>query len=81
MLQPGIKHMVRQLGTGPVVDWAGLIHYVFSYDGMISIAFTACGEMLPDPATYADCIEAAYSELRSAETVTLGRAEMSYLGG
>jgi len=58
--------LIRLMGIGPVVDMAGLFHAVFSYDGTISIAFTACREMLPDPAFYVECIEESYSDLRHA---------------
>ena len=58
--------MVRQMGIGPVFDMVGLFHAVFSYAGTISIAFTACREMLPDPAFYIECIEESYSDLRHA---------------
>ena len=63
--------LIRVLATGPVIDQAGLFHTVISFDGQVSISFTACREMLPDPARYADCIRDAFDELRSA---TLRRA-------
>ena len=58
--------MIALYGMGPVVDQAGLFHTVFSYDGKITITFTACREMLPDPDFYADCIRDSYEELRKA---------------
>lgn len=58
--------MVRMIGMGPVIDQAGLFHAAFSYDGMLSISFTACREMLPDPGFYAECIQQACEELREA---------------
>ena len=58
--------LIRVLATGPVIDQAGLFHTVISFDGQVSISFTACREMLPDPARYADCIRDAFDELRSA---------------
>lgn len=61
--------LVRVLATGPVVDRAGLFHTVFSYDGMMSIAFTACRDMLPDPAAYAGCIGESFSELKQAARI------------
>ena len=66
--------MFRQMGIGPVFDKVGLIHAVFSYDGMISVAFTACREMLHDPAFYIDCIEESYSDLRHA-VFPVGKSE------
>ncbi|MEE4382565.1 MAG: WS/DGAT domain-containing protein, partial [Pseudomonadales bacterium] len=53
----------------PIVDGLALIHPVFSYCGEITISFTSCREILPDPAFYAECIEASYHELREAARV------------
>jgi diacylglycerol O-acyltransferase / wax synthase len=55
--------MVALFGMGPVTDGMGIIHPVFSYNGGISISFTACREMLPDPAFYAECLQASFDEL------------------
>jgi WS/DGAT/MGAT family acyltransferase len=55
--------MVALFGMGPVTDGMGIIHPVFSYNGGISISFTACREMLPDPASYAACLQASFDEL------------------
>jgi hypothetical protein len=41
----------------------GLIHPVLSYCGDITISFTSCREMLPDPAFYADCLQNSFDEL------------------
>ena len=61
--------LVKVLATGPVIDQSGLFHTVFSFDGVVSIGFTACREMLPDPQFYAECIDASFADLRKA---TLG---------
>jgi WS/DGAT/MGAT family acyltransferase len=58
--------MVALHGMGPVMDGMGLIHPVFSCSGMISIAFTACRELVPDPGFYAECIQASFDELSAA---------------
>jgi WS/DGAT/MGAT family acyltransferase len=58
--------MVALMGIIPVTDGMGLTHSVFSYNGMISLSFTACREMLPDPDFYAKCIEESYVDLRDA---------------
>jgi len=58
--------MIHLMGIGPVVDMSGLFHAVFSYASEISISFTACREMLPDPAFYIECIGESYSDLRHA---------------
>ncbi len=43
-----------------------LIHPVFSYGGEITISFTSCREILPDPAFYAGCIDASFEALAAA---------------
>ena len=62
--------MMALHGVGPVLDGMGIIHPVFSYDGRISIAVTACRDQLPDPAFYAECLQAAFDELRAAVSDT-----------
>jgi hypothetical protein len=46
----------------------GLFHIVYSSvqdkKGTISLSFTACRDMLPDPAFYADCLQESFEELR-----------------
>jgi len=61
--------MVACAGFGPIMDSVGLFHAIMSCNGKISIAINACRELLPDPAFYAECIQASYDELRDA---TLG---------
>jgi WS/DGAT/MGAT family acyltransferase len=68
-LYSGGARLVTQYGLGPIVDGLALIHPVFSYCGEITISFTSCREILPDPAFYAECIEASYHELREAARV------------
>jgi len=58
--------MMALHGLGPVLDGMGIIHPVFSYAGRISIAVTACRDQLPDPAFYAECLQAAFDELWAA---------------
>ena len=60
--------MVGLFGMGPVMDGMGIIHPVFSCSGKISIAVTACRDMLPDPGFYAECLQASYDELFEAAT-------------
>jgi len=62
--------LIRVLATGPVIDRSGIFHTVFSFDGVLSIGYTACREMLPDPQFYADCLQASFDDLRAA---TIGR--------
>jgi hypothetical protein len=37
-----------------------------SYCGEITISFTSCREMLPDPAVYAACLRESFDELQAA---------------
>ena len=63
--------LVAMYGMGPVMDSMGLIHPIFSYCGGVTVSFTSCREMLPDPDFYEDCLRASYDELKAA---TLGSA-------
>ena len=65
-LYSGGARLVTQYGLGPVVDGVALIHPVFSYCGEITVSFTSCREIMPDPAFYAECIEASFEELKAA---------------
>ncbi len=62
--------LVDGLSLGPLLPNVGLFHVVFSSvqnkRGTIAISFTACREMLPDPAFYAQCIQESFEELRAA---------------
>ena len=58
--------MVAGMGLGPIMYGMGLFHAVMSCNGKLSIAINACRDMLPDPGWYAECIQAAYDELREA---------------
>jgi diacylglycerol O-acyltransferase / wax synthase len=55
--------LVRAAGLGPLVGGLNLIHVVASYNGTLSISATADRDALPDPATYAECMEKAFQEL------------------
>ena len=62
--------LVDSLSFGPLLPNTGLFHIVYSAvqnkQGTVTLSFTACREMLPDPAFYAQCLEDSYEELRSA---------------
>ena len=58
--------LVTQYGLGPVFEGMGIIHPVFSYCGRISIAFTSDRNIMPDPETYAECLQDSFEELKSA---------------
>lgn len=55
--------MVSTIGIGPITQGMGLIFPVMSYCGKLSISFTSCREMIPDPDFFESCIESAYKEL------------------
>jgi WS/DGAT/MGAT family acyltransferase len=69
--------LVTQYGLGPIFDGMGLIFPVFSYCGHITISFTSCRDMLPDPEYLADCLQASYDELRDASIGTVRRSAVA----
>jgi WS/DGAT/MGAT family acyltransferase len=60
------SRMTACYGLGPIFDGVGLIHPVLSYDGGITISFTSCPEMLPNPARYEELLREAFEELAIA---------------
>jgi diacylglycerol O-acyltransferase / wax synthase len=58
----GGARMAALYGLGPIVDGVGLMHIISSYCGSFNVSVTACREMLPDPAWYAECIEESFGE-------------------
>lgn len=54
------------LAFGPLVDQAGLFHGITSIGGAMSISFTSCRDMLPDPEFYKQCLADSFEQLRSA---------------
>jgi WS/DGAT/MGAT family acyltransferase len=67
--------LIDAISLGPLLPNVGLFHVVYSSvqnkRGSINLSFTACRDMLPDPAFYADCLQQSFEELRDA---TLGKA-------
>ena len=71
---PGPQHPLYMAGAqlvamyvvGMIIEGMGLIHPVTSYCGDITISFTSCREMLPDPGFYADCIRESFDDLSTA---------------
>jgi WS/DGAT/MGAT family acyltransferase len=57
--------LLRAAGLGPLIGGLNLIHVVASYNGILSIGVTADRDALPDPATYAECMEHAFQDLLS----------------
>jgi WS/DGAT/MGAT family acyltransferase len=74
------SRMVACYGLGPIFDGVGLIHPVLSYDGGITISFTSCPEMLPNPARYEGLLREAFDELAVAAGVR-SPAEAAVAGG
>ncbi len=62
--------LVDSISLGPLLPNVGLFHIVYSSvqnkQGSITLSFTACRDMLPDPAFYADCLQTSFEELRDA---------------
>jgi len=65
--------LLKQFGMGPVTDGMGIIHPVFSYNGEIAVSVTACREMMPDPAFYAECLQSSFDELAAATAAPAAR--------
>ncbi len=62
--------LIDSISLGPLLPNVGLFHIVYSSvqnkQGSINLSFSACRDMLPDPAFYADCLQASFEELREA---------------
>lgn len=58
--------MINSIGYGGIVNGMGLIMPVTSYCGQLTVAFTACRDMLPDPEFFAECLSDSFSELCAA---------------
>jgi WS/DGAT/MGAT family acyltransferase len=55
--------MVAAIGLGPITQGMGLIFPVLSYCGRVTISFTSCREMLPDPEFLEACLTQAFTTL------------------
>ena len=58
--------LVRVTGLGPLIGGMNLFHVIASYNGTVSMGVTADRDALPDPANYADCMQAAFEDLLAA---------------
>jgi diacylglycerol O-acyltransferase / wax synthase len=58
--------MVAAMGIGPITQGMGLIFPVLSYCGRITVSFTSCREILPDPDYFESCIQTSFDTLLSA---------------
>ena len=60
------SRMVSTYGLGPVTHGIGLFQPVISYNDTITVAAVADRDMMPDPAFYAECLQASFNELKAA---------------
>jgi len=58
--------MLSNFALAPPIDGMGLFHGLISYCGKFNIGINACREMMPDPAFYAQCLQASFDELLEA---------------
>jgi diacylglycerol O-acyltransferase len=60
--------LVDSFSLGPLLPNIGIFHIVYSSvlnkKGTITLSFTACRDMMPDPGFYADCLQESFDELR-----------------
>lgn len=62
-------------GIGIPHDNMGLMNTVGSYCGRVALGFTACREMLPDPARYTECLVDSFTELADLAAKDTGRKD------
>ena len=65
------SQMVKTLGIGPLSQGMGLIMPITSYCGEITIGFTSCRNMIPDPDFFAECIKNSFEAFKKASTAHL----------
>ena len=58
--------MLASTGAGPAIDGMGLFNAITTYCGVMTISFTCCRVMMPDPAFYSQCIRDSFEELKNA---------------
>lgn len=68
-LYMGGAKLIRNYGFAPLTEGMGLTHPILSYDGLITISFQACREMLPDPDFYEECLNESFEDLKRATGV------------
>ncbi|RBP50950.1 WS/DGAT/MGAT family O-acyltransferase [Arenicella xantha] len=69
--------MMSSFALGPPIDGMGLFHGLGSYCGKFNISISACREMMPDPAFYAECLRTSFEELHGAAIATQGANKQS----
>ncbi len=55
----------RSYGLAPLGDGMGIFHAVTGFKDQISVCVTACRDLLPDPAFYADCVRQSFDEYKA----------------
>lgn len=58
--------MLSTMGYGPITQGMGLIFPIFSYCDSITVSFSSCRDMLPDPEYMEQCIQQSFDELQTA---------------
>ncbi len=66
----GRSPVLALFGLGPITDGLGLFHPVLSYNGQVSVSFTADRTLLPDPDFYAQCLTTSFRDLTTAASGT-----------
>jgi WS/DGAT/MGAT family acyltransferase len=66
--------LVGYTGMAALMDNLGLNHTATTYDGKLTIAPVGDRQMMPDPATYYECLRASFDELRDAVDLALSRS-------
>lgn len=54
--------LVRSYGLAPLGDGMGIFHAITGFKDQLSVSVTACRDLLPDPAFYAECVQEAFDE-------------------
>ena len=62
----GHARLAAPMGLGPVRDNMGLFHIVSNSDSLMSLSFSACRRLLPDPDYYEGCLERSFEGLYRA---------------
>lgn len=77
--------LVDSLSFGPLMPNVGLFHIVLSMvqnkKGTLTVSFTACREMMPDPAFYRECLRASFEELKQAAAKVASAADKPQASG
>ncbi|MBT6124821.1 MAG: wax ester/triacylglycerol synthase family O-acyltransferase [Halieaceae bacterium] len=62
--------LIDSISLGPLLPNVGLFQIVYSSvqdkKGTVTLSFTACRDMMPDPGFYAECLQKSFEELYAA---------------